>query len=131
VIVDGYGSDMDKPFFTGRNGSAWFVALLGGVQRRGPWRMARDMVVVTPLGGANLDLTEAELVDPQSTTLTKVSLVGGVSLVVPHDMDVEVEGFRLFGGVRVEPARRTGPATAALKVRGYGLAGGVDVRRAG
>ena len=76
--------------------------------------MARDMVFVTVLGGANLDLTEAELADPQSTTLTKVSLVGGVSLQVPHTMDVEVEGFRLFGGVRIEPAERTGPATAFL-----------------
>jgi hypothetical protein len=38
-----------------------------------------------------------------------VSLVGGVSLLVPPEMAVEVEGFRLFGRVRIEPAGRTGP----------------------
>jgi predicted membrane protein len=121
---------MDTPIFTGRNGTAWYASLLGGVKMRGPWKMAGDMVVVTPLGGANLDLTEVELADPRATALTKVSLVGGVSLLVPPEMDVQVEGFRLFGGVRVEAAQRTAPAIAVLKVREYSLVGGVHVRRA-
>jgi predicted membrane protein len=121
---------MDTPIFTGRGGTAWYAALLGGIKMRGNWKMARDMVVVTPVGGANLDLTEAELADPQSTVLTKVSIAGGVSLVVPPEMDVQVEGFRIFGGVRIEPAQRTGPATVVLKVREYSLVGGVHVQRA-
>ncbi|MFL6110586.1 MAG: hypothetical protein ACJ786_04445 [Catenulispora sp.] len=61
--------------------------------------------------------------------LTKFSLVGGISLRVPQDVDVEVEGFRLFGGIRVEPADRPGPATAVVKVREFSLAGGVHVKR--
>jgi predicted membrane protein len=121
---------MDEPSFTGRNGTAWYLNLLGGVKMRGKWRMARDMVVVTPLGGANLHLTETEFADPASTALTKVSLIGGVSLLIPEDMDVEVEGFRLIGRVRIEPAGRTGPAATVLKVREYSLIGGVHVERA-
>ncbi len=121
---------MDTPIFTGRSGTAWYANILGGLKMRGAWKMPRDMVFVTLLGGANLDLTGAELADPQSTALTKVSVVGGVSLVVPPEMDVQVEGFRLFGGVRIEPAQRTGPATAVLKVREYSLVGGVHVQRA-
>ena len=120
---------MDSPIFTSRNGAAWYVSLLGGIKMRGRWRMARDMVVVTPVGGADLHLTEAEFADPASTALTKVSLVGGVSLLVPPEMAVEVEGFRLFGRVRIEPAGRTGPATTVLKVREYSLVGGVHVER--
>lgn len=89
--------------------------------------MPRDMRVVNILGGANLDLCEAATAE--RAVLTKVSLVGGVSLRVPHDVDVVVEGFRIFGGVRIEPARRAGAAARTLKVREYSLVGGIHVER--
>src|SRR5690349_15003231 len=63
---------------TSKSGAAWYVNLLGGTKRRGRWRVPQDMRVVGPLGGANLDLSEAEMTGP--TVLTKISLVGGVSL---------------------------------------------------
>ncbi|WP_433361698.1 LiaF domain-containing protein [Actinoplanes sp. CA-142083] len=119
--------DSETPFLSNRSGATWFVNLLGGEKRRGRWRMPRDMRVVNILGGANLDLCEAAL--GEQPVLTKVSLVGGVSLRVPHDVDVEVEGFRIFGGIRVEPARRSEPAARTLKVREYSLAGGVHIER--
>src|SRR5438067_1665195 len=111
---------MDTPIFTGRNGAAWYVSLLGGVKMRGPWRMPKDMIVVSPVGGADLDLDEAELPAGATPILTKVSLVGGVSLRVPPEIEVQVEGFRLFGGVRIEPG--TTPAGTVLRVREYSLA---------
>jgi hypothetical protein len=64
---------------------------------------------------------------PEAPVLSKISLVGGVSLRVPATVAVEVEGFRLFGGVRVEPGAAT--PTVTLKVRDYGIAGGVHVQR--
>jgi hypothetical protein len=115
----------DAPFHTGRNGASWYVALIGGVKRRGAWRLPADMRIVTAVGGANLDLTGAEL--PERATLTKFSLAGGVSLRVPAGVQVEVEGFRVFGRVRVEPG--PGPATTVLKVREFSLAGGIHVQR--
>ncbi|MEV6848272.1 LiaF domain-containing protein [Actinoplanes sp. NPDC051411] len=118
---------MDAPMFTGRNGAAWFVSLLGGVKVRGPWRMPRDMVVDTPVGGANLDLGEVELPAGVTPILTKVSLVGGVSLQVPPEVEVRVEGFRLFGRVRIEPGASN--SGIVLRVREYSLVGGVHVVR--
>jgi hypothetical protein len=120
-------SENETPFLSNDSGATWFVNLLGGEKRRGKWRMPRDMRVVNILGGANLDLCEAATAE--RVTLTKVSLVGGVSLRVPHDVDVVVEGFRIFGGVRIEPARREGEATRTVKVREYSLVGGIHVER--
>jgi predicted membrane protein len=117
----------DTPFLTTKSGATWYFNLFGGLQRRGRWTMPADMKVAGTLGGANLDLCEAEL--PERPVLTKISLVGGVSLRVPHDVDIEVEGFRIFGGIRVEPPVRTGPAARTLKVREYSLVGGVHVQR--
>ena len=102
-----------------------FVSLLGGVERRGRWQLPPDLRVVAVVGGVDLDLTGAEL--PERPVLTKISLVGGVSLRVPPHVEVEVEGFRLFGRVRIAPSDR--PATVHLTVRAYGLAGGVRVER--
>lgn len=118
----------DSPTFTSRNGTRWYIKLLGGLRRRGAWRMSRSMVAVSLAGGVNADLSQAEY-DDAAPILTKVSLVGGVSLTVPHDVDVEVEGFQLLGGRRVEPAQRTGPAIATVRVRNFGILGGVNVRR--
>ncbi|MEU4236047.1 LiaF domain-containing protein [Actinoplanes sp. NPDC026619] len=117
----------ERPFLTGRSGATWYVTVLGGLKRRGPWRVPRDMRTISILGGANLDLCEAEL--PEGAVLTKISLIGGVSLKVPNDVDVEVEGFRIFGGVRIEEAPRSGGPVRTLKVRDYSLVGGVHVER--
>jgi predicted membrane protein len=118
---------MDTPIFTGRNGAAWYVNVLGGVKMRGRWRMPKDMIVVSPIGGANLDLDEVELPADATPILTKISLVGGVSLQAPPEIEVQVEGFRLFGGVRIEPGASN--SGTVLKVREYSLVGGVHVTR--
>jgi predicted membrane protein len=111
----------------GDTAPTWYVTLIGGLKRRGSWRVPRDMRTISVVGGANLDLTEAEL--PAGATLTKISLFGGVSLRVPADVDVVVEGFRIFGGVRVDAGVRSGPPARTLRVREYSLAGGVHVER--
>jgi hypothetical protein len=50
-----------------------------------------------------------------------------VSLRVPPEIEDQVEGFRLFGGVRIEPGAT--PSGTVLRVREYSLAGGVRVER--
>ncbi|MGI5158601.1 hypothetical protein [Microbispora sp. CA-102843] len=104
----------------------WHISLLGGLKRRERGRMPADTVVLTPVGGADLDLSEAEI--GQVTTVTKISIAGGVRLRVPADITVEVEGFNLFGGRRVEPGTPD-PSGRVIRVRNYGLFGGVSVTR--
>ncbi|MEV1332730.1 hypothetical protein AB0J20_24525 [Micromonospora costi] len=105
--------------------TSWQISLIGGHRQRGA--AAADTVVVTPIGGADVDLTGAEL--PPVTTLTKVSLVGGVKLRVPVETNVQVEGFHLFGGRRVQPGSPS-PSAPVVRVRAYGIWGGVQVSRA-
>jgi hypothetical protein len=58
------------------------LALMGGLARRGQWRTHRRTIAISPVGGADLDLSEATLPDDEATVI-KVSLVGGVHLTVP------------------------------------------------
>jgi predicted membrane protein len=108
--------------------TTWHVSLIGGMKRRGVWRMSANTVSVSLVGGANLDLSQAELAAPE-VTLTKVSLVGGVNVTVPPGMRVNVRAVHLIGGrhVDTDDAASEGPV---LRIRAYSIFGGVEVRTA-
>jgi Cell wall-active antibiotics response LiaF, C-terminal len=102
------------------------LTLMGGLSRHGRWTMHPRTLLVTAIGGADLDLTDAVLASTD-LTLTVGTLVGGVRVTVPPDVDVVVEGVRVFGGHHVEPGVR--PVRARLTIRSFGLVGGVRVLR--
>jgi hypothetical protein len=104
----------------------WHVSPVGGLHQRGQWRMAPKTVAVSVIGGVNLDLGEAELEAPV-VTLTKVSIIGGVSLRVPPGVRVEVSGFSLIGG-RSMDIDDAPPGSPTVRIRHFGIIGGVSAR---
>jgi Domain of unknown function (DUF1707) len=110
--------------------ASWHISPIGGLSVSGPWRMARHEIVVSLVGGARLDLSQAELAAPE-VTVTKVSLVGGVRVAVPTGIRVEVSGFRLVGGTRVDRGPEPGPGAPTVYIRAFSLVGGVRIRRSG
>ena len=105
--------------------TSWHVALLGGVRCDGRWRVPAQTVVVTLIGGADLDLGEADLA-ATDLVVTKVSLVGGCSVKVPPGVNVDVVNVSLLGGRRVEVPYDES-ATNRLHIRAFSIAGGVKV----
>ena len=102
------------------------VALMGGVRRDDEVALPTRIAHTTLIGGMDLDFSAAQF--PAELTITKVSLIGGVSLIVPAHVRVEVQGFTLLGGKNVE-RRPDLPADApVVRVRAFGLVGGVKVR---
>jgi len=104
------------------------TAIFGGVQRGGTWSVARQIVVRTIMGGAQLDFREAWL--PAGVTHVRiVSVMGGVHIIVPPELAVEVDGHAIFGGfehlerVPSDPE----PSRPILRVTGFALMGGVNV----
>ncbi len=106
----------------------WVVAVMGGAERKGRWRPARRTNVVTVMGGAELDLREAELAD--EVVITAVTVMGGIGIVVPEGVSVDLGGFALMGGNggprdKVPPL----PDAPVVRVRAFSLMGGVSVER--
>jgi hypothetical protein len=90
--------------------------------------MTTRTVAISPVGGIDLDLTEASIPD-EGATIVKWSLVGGAKLKVPADLNVVVEGFNLIG----RRPRDTGPIVAGaptVRLIAYGFFGGVRIERA-
>jgi hypothetical protein len=75
----------------------------------------------------DLDLSQAELASAR-LDITKVSLVGGVRLVVPADVRVVVGGFVLLGGNDIQGRADSSVGARVVRVRAFGLIGGVRVR---
>ena len=111
-----------------RKDRGWIVAIMGGAERKGRWRPARQTNVVTIMGGAELDLREAELAD--GVSITAVTVMGGIGIAVPEGVSVEMGGFAVMGANggprdKVPPL----PNAPVIRVRAFSLMGGVGVER--
>jgi hypothetical protein len=109
---------------------SWHISPIGGLSVSGPWRMERSVIVVSLIGGADLDLSQAQLAASE-VTLTKVSLLGGVSIGVPPGIRVDASGFSLIGGTSVEAGPEPGPGAPTVHVRAFSLLGGTRIYRGG
>lgn len=104
------------------------LAVFGGARRSGRWRPARRETAVAVFAGIALDYREAE-VSPEPLDLRAVAVFGGVDVVVPEGVRVELTGFPLFGGREVRAdSSLAGSAAPVLRVHAYAVFGGVTVR---
>ncbi|MCG5103239.1 LiaF transmembrane domain-containing protein [Oceanobacillus alkalisoli] len=83
--------------------------------------------VTTILGGAEIDLRDAQIIDGASIDLTTV--LGGVELKVPDDVQVEIYGIPILGGWEDKTrVRRQTEEVPVLKVNCLTILGGVEIR---
>ncbi|MCX4634606.1 DUF1707 domain-containing protein [Streptomyces sp. RPA4-5] len=114
---------------SGTDGSAVGVGIMGGFQRKGRWTIGRHFTAVGVMGGGEIDLREANFAGPE-IVITCWALMGGVHIVVPPGVGLDVRGLGIMGGFDAredgEPAE---PGAPRVVVRGLALMGGVAVER--
>jgi hypothetical protein len=117
------------PVRRGEGGSRWLIAIMGGHDRRGRWRLNERATSINIMGGSDLDLNDAELAD-EHVELTVFSLMGGADIRVPDGLNVEVTDFALMGGNKVDIGDpRPDPGGPVLRLRLISIMGGSDVTR--
>ncbi|HEX3774902.1 MAG TPA: LiaF domain-containing protein [Polyangiaceae bacterium] len=104
------------------------VAILGSVERRGHWAVARASSALAVLGSVVIDLRDVAL--PAGVTTLEVSAVlGSIEILVPPNLAVESEGSGILGsfeGVhRVPP--EPDPDLPILRVQGRAVLGSIEV----
>ena len=113
----------------GPGGSSTIISILSGSDRSGHWRVAPRLKVISVLGGADIDLTEAEFAAPV-TEITVFSLLGGSDIRVPDGVDVQVTKFGLLGGNDVNLSDQVPPPDApVIHLRMVSILGGGDVNQ--
>jgi hypothetical protein len=103
-------------------------ALMGGTERIGRWRPARQITVLTVMGGAELDFREARM-PPGETEVFFFCLMGGAQVIVPPTLAVDASGVAIMGGFehRQRELLPVDPNAPLLKLRGFCLMGGVEI----
>ncbi|MGH7470574.1 MAG: DUF1707 SHOCT-like domain-containing protein [Longimicrobiales bacterium] len=104
------------------------VAIMGGVERAGPWVPARSNQLFALMGGMELDFREARM----PAGVTEVSIfcgMGGVEIIVPPGLVVDATGAAIMGGfAHLAPPPPADPHAPVLRVRGLVIMGGVDIQ---
>jgi hypothetical protein len=113
---------------TNRADSRWAVAVMGGVERKGSWRVPQKLKVLCVMGGAEIDFREVEL-PPGVTHIKVVCMLGGAEIIVPPDLAVECDGLAIMGGFeqldRAPP--KADPDAPLLRVSGFAFMGGFTI----
>ncbi len=103
------------------------VAILGGAARKGNWEPPARLRVLAVMGGVELDFREADLYEGE-TVVDILTIMGGVSIIVPPDIDVETGGLGLMGGFSSFSNRADEAGAPKLRIQGTAIMGGVDIK---
>ncbi|MYZ37821.1 MULTISPECIES: DUF1707 domain-containing protein [unclassified Streptomyces] len=103
-------------------------AFWGGFGRKGTWTVGRKFTAVVLQAGGEIDLREARFED-RDVVIRCFTVMGGVHVTVPPDMDVEVRGFGFMGGFGEVGDAEVSPGSPRVIITGFALMGGVGVER--
>ena len=105
------------------------MAVLGGFETKGTWVLPRHLKVIAVLGGGSIDLREARF-GAGVSEIDVTAARGGVVIVVPPGVRLEVLGSGVLGGFSVgaSDASAFDPQAPVLRVRGIAILGGVDIK---
>ncbi|WP_414937054.1 DUF1707 SHOCT-like domain-containing protein [Amycolatopsis sp. cmx-11-51] len=115
----------------GHPGSGASIAVMSGASRKGSWVVPPQHNSFAFWGGTDIDLRHARFAE-KNTTITAVAIMGGIDIVVPDDINVDVTGIGFMGAFELEDRAGTpaAPPTApTVKITGLAFWGAVIVKR--
>ncbi|WP_066190182.1 LiaF transmembrane domain-containing protein [Gracilibacillus timonensis] len=102
-------------------------ALFSGAEIRSQSQNFRGGSVTTIVGGAEIDLRDAHIVDGAMLYVT--SVLGGASVMVPENVQVEVTGIPILGGWEDSTRRSNGEGEVIrLKLHCLTILGGAEIK---
>src|SRR5262245_17532180 len=111
-----------------RPGRKLLVAIMSGRNTRGRWRAPAHITAFACMGGVKVDLRSA-MFDTPVIDIYAWAIMGGVDVVVPAGVAVELDGMVVMGGNDDHTAPGVlVPGTPLIRVHARGLWGGVSAR---
>lgn len=101
------------------------TAILGASVRRCVSQDYRGGELTAMMGGCELDLREASI--NGDVYVQVFAMMGGITIKIPADWQVELEGTPILGGFDEKTVLAKGSGKRLI-VRGYAIMGGVEVR---
>ena len=103
------------------------TAIMGGFERQGPWIVPKKLRTRVFWGGGVLDFRDADF-GPGVTEMHVFCMMGGLQIIVPPQLAVDVEVTSIMGGVDQRHAPSApDPGRAILRISGTVVMGGLDI----
>ena len=102
------------------------VAVFGGVNRTGRWRIRRHTQALALFGGMDLDLRNAVFEAPV-VEIAGFWCFGGMDIKVPEGIEVRDQTAGVFGGTDIRDVGEPVPGAPVLVIKGMTLFGGISV----
>jgi uncharacterized protein DUF1707/cell wall-active antibiotic response 4TMS protein YvqF len=112
----------------GTPGSKISIAVMSEARRSGQWVVPSTYVAFAFMGGVVLDLRQARFSE-REVTIQAYAWMGGVNIIVPEDIEVDVSGIAFMGGFDHRASGPGVPGAPRVRILGFAFMGGVDVRR--
>ncbi|MEV5982243.1 DUF1707 domain-containing protein [Streptomyces sp. NPDC052114] len=128
VDEDSSAIDWAQRMVTGEPSSVGGFAIWSGFGRKGGWTVGRVFTAFAMWGGGEIDLREAYFASPD-VEIRCFTIMGGIQVIVPPEMNVVVKGFGIMGGVDDQATGEGTPGSPRVVVKGFALMGGVGVDR--
>ena len=104
------------------------IAIMSGAEKKGRWRAEGTHTAIAIMGGIELDLRKAEIVGHQ-LEITAFALWGGIEIIVPEGISVDVSSVPLMGGIDANlPDVPLLPGAPHIRVRAIAIMGGIEVK---
>ncbi|WP_433336974.1 DUF1707 SHOCT-like domain-containing protein [Spirillospora sp. CA-294931] len=104
------------------------IAVLSGFNRRGVWKVPAEFTAFAFWGGGTVDLREATFA-AQEVRIRAWAIMGGIEIIVPDDIAVDVRGIGVMGGFNDVPSAAAPPGAPRVVITGLAFWGGVGIKR--
>lgn len=132
--LDRLSADLPGAVTQGRGGmchpapSTLLLAILTGFERRGRWNVPQRLTTFALWGGGVVDLRYADFTSPD-VEIRSYSIMGGQTIVVPPEINVDLQGVGVMGTFDQSVAAGGAPGAPCVRIRGFALWGRVNVKR--
>jgi hypothetical protein len=110
-----------------RRAVRWKVAIFGDNRTTGRFRLDEESAVVALFGNCIIDLSEATI-DRSEVVISAVAAFGNITIIVPEGIEVDLQGFALFGNKSQQASGPVLPGSPVVVVRALAAFGDVRVR---
>jgi Domain of unknown function (DUF1707) len=108
--------------------SMLLLAIMSAFERRGRWNVPKKLTTFALWGGGVIDLRYADFTSTE-VDIHAFSIMGGQTILLPPEVNVEIEGHGVMGGFDDSVAGEGTPGAPTVRIRGFSLWGGVGVKR--
>lgn len=108
--------------------STMLLAILSGFERRGRWSVPGRMTTFTLFGGGVVDLRYADFTASE-VEIHAYSILGGQTIVLPPEVNVQIEGRGVIGGFDHSVDGGGSPGAPTVRITGFSLLGAVGIKR--